>query len=351
MRLLLHRDIRLLGDRNAGAANAARLVGRKLGFAVGTVDVAKGMLVVLTARSLDDSTISPMIAGVAVVAGHNWPLFLMGRGGRGAAPAAGVLLALVPYVAIPLVLPGLLVLYVTRSATKTLAFFYILTILLSRLARRVLPAGGELAPGLPAAHRSLLPGAAGPGGTEPLPQPQAQAPARGRERQRASLALTSGRLIIRRKPLIACTPRKRGGEPIEPPTGPPVSRMEVHRQALARQPSPKAPTPTMIITMDTNLRARALRVSDSSITRHRELLSRVATTNKNRGRVAKEGRDQGHRPQTGGQQPQNNRHYGQKAFADHQQRQGVATSQGEEQLPPDPSPGKQAEHQRHANLL
>ena len=89
------------------------------------------MLVVLAARSLDDSIISPMVAGVTVVAGHNWPLFLLGRGGRGAAPAAGVLLALVPYVAVPLVLPGLLVLYMTRSATKTLAFFYILTILLS----------------------------------------------------------------------------------------------------------------------------------------------------------------------------------------------------------------------------
>ncbi len=131
VRVLRHRDIRLLGDRNAGAANAARLLGRRLGFAVGTIDVAKGALVVLMAQNLDNSLSAPMLAGLAVVAGHNWPLFLLGRGGRGAAPAAGVLLALAPYAAIPLILPGLLVLYLTRSTTKALAFYYILTIFLS----------------------------------------------------------------------------------------------------------------------------------------------------------------------------------------------------------------------------
>ena len=131
VRLRLRQDIRLLGDYNAGAANVARIAGRKLGIGVGAVDIAKGAVVVLAAQNLSDSTAAPLVAGVAVVAGHNWSVFLMGRGGRGAAPAAGVLLALVPYASLPLVAPGLLLLHLTKSSTKTLAFFYILTICLA----------------------------------------------------------------------------------------------------------------------------------------------------------------------------------------------------------------------------
>lgn len=131
VRLQLHQDIRSLGDYNAGAANVARIAGRRMGIGVGVVDIAKGAVVVLAAQNLSDSAAAPLVAGVAVVAGHNWPVFLMGRGGRGAAPAAGVLMALVPYAALPLALPGLLVLYLTRSTTKTLAFYYILTICLA----------------------------------------------------------------------------------------------------------------------------------------------------------------------------------------------------------------------------
>mgnify|MGYP003713132231 CR=1 FL=1 len=67
-----------------------------------------------------------MAAGVAALAGHNWPVHLGLRGGRGAATAVGVLLAALPALAIPLGLMALVVLYLTRSGIKSLGFFLVI---------------------------------------------------------------------------------------------------------------------------------------------------------------------------------------------------------------------------------
>ncbi len=123
-RLLKAQDIRRLGDNNAGAANVFRSAGRAAGVAVAVADVGKGVGVVLLARWWLDSTAAAMLAGGAAVAGHNWPVYLQLRGGRGAATGTGVLLALVPIAAVPLSLAGLVVLFVTRSATKAVACIF-----------------------------------------------------------------------------------------------------------------------------------------------------------------------------------------------------------------------------------
>ena len=124
-RLLKGQDIRQLGDRNVGAANVYRSVGPRAGLAVGTIDIAKGAVAVLLVKALVDSTAMDMAAGVAVLAGHNWPVHLGFRGGRGAATAVGVLLAALPALTIPLGLIGLVVLSLTRSGIKALGFFLV----------------------------------------------------------------------------------------------------------------------------------------------------------------------------------------------------------------------------------
>ena len=124
-RLLKGQNIRQLGDHNAGAANVYRSVGPKAGLAVGVIDIAKGAAAVLLVKGLADSTALEMAAGVVVVAGHNWPVHLRLRGGRGAATAVGVLLGILPALAIPLGLIALVVLYLTNSGTKSLGFFLI----------------------------------------------------------------------------------------------------------------------------------------------------------------------------------------------------------------------------------
>ena len=124
-RLLRGQDIRQLGDRNAGAANVYLSVGPRAGLAVGTIDIAKGAVAVLLVKGLVDSTGLEMAAGAAALAGHNWPVHLGLRGGRGAATAVGVLLAALPALAIPLGLMALVVLYLTRSGIKSLGFFLV----------------------------------------------------------------------------------------------------------------------------------------------------------------------------------------------------------------------------------
>ena len=124
-RLIKGQDLRQEGDRNPGANNAYRIIGPRVGVIVGALDVAKGAGAVLIAREIAGTTEAAMAAGLAVVAGHNWPIFLKLRGGRGAASAVGVFLALVPFVAMPLCAVGFVVLKLLKSTTAAVAIIMI----------------------------------------------------------------------------------------------------------------------------------------------------------------------------------------------------------------------------------
>jgi glycerol-3-phosphate acyltransferase PlsY len=89
-------DIRKVGDANVGAANVMRCLGFAPAAFTFSADVAKGALAILIARHLSGQESVVLFAGVAVVAGHNWPITLGFRGGRGAATTIGVLFALLP---------------------------------------------------------------------------------------------------------------------------------------------------------------------------------------------------------------------------------------------------------------
>jgi glycerol-3-phosphate acyltransferase PlsY len=89
-------DIRQVGGGNMGAVNVLREIGLVPGLLVLIADIAKGSLAVLVALWLDLSLILIFAAGFAVVVGHNWPVFLKFKGGKGAATTIGVLFALVP---------------------------------------------------------------------------------------------------------------------------------------------------------------------------------------------------------------------------------------------------------------
>jgi len=89
-------DIRQVGGRNLGALNTMREIGVAVGFAVLAADIAKGAAAVLIAQWLGLSLIWVFLVGFAAVVGHNWPVFLKFKGGKGAATIMGVLLALVP---------------------------------------------------------------------------------------------------------------------------------------------------------------------------------------------------------------------------------------------------------------
>ena len=89
-------DIRKIGGGNMGALNVIREIGWLTGSLVLFSDLCKGILAILIARWLGLQLLWVLIAGFAAVVGHNWPVFLKFRGGKGGATIMGVLLALVP---------------------------------------------------------------------------------------------------------------------------------------------------------------------------------------------------------------------------------------------------------------
>jgi len=89
-------DIRQAGGGNIGALNTAREIGLVPGFLVLIADAGKGALAVLVAFWLNLPLVLVFGAGMAAVIGHNWPVFLKFKGGKGAATTIGVLLALAP---------------------------------------------------------------------------------------------------------------------------------------------------------------------------------------------------------------------------------------------------------------
>ena len=118
-------DIRQEGDRNPGAGNVYRVLGPKVGMLVAVVDVGKGALAVAVAKLVMGNMAGEMAAGALAVAGHNWPIFLQLRGGRGAASTVGVLFVMLPGVSIRLGIVALVLLPIFRSATVGISLIMI----------------------------------------------------------------------------------------------------------------------------------------------------------------------------------------------------------------------------------
>ena len=109
--LVTGQDLRSVGSGATGATNARRALGTKWGTLVAQIDALKGLAAVLTARWLSDGDLTVALAGVAVIVGHCWPLWLRFRGGKGIATGAGVALGfswwgllLVPILVVPVAL-------------------------------------------------------------------------------------------------------------------------------------------------------------------------------------------------------------------------------------------------------
>ena len=90
-------DIRTVGSGNVGSTNVGRLMGKKWAVAVTLVDMIKGAAGFLLAKStgVTDPYILAMTA-FAGVCGHNFPLWLGFRGGKGVSSSYGVAFFLYP---------------------------------------------------------------------------------------------------------------------------------------------------------------------------------------------------------------------------------------------------------------
>jgi acyl phosphate:glycerol-3-phosphate acyltransferase len=95
-------DIRTKGSGNIGATNVLRVMGKKWGYAVFLLDFIKGWLPVKLALGwgialmVHPASAPGALAGLFVLLGHSFPVWLGFKGGKGMSSSGGVIIALFP---------------------------------------------------------------------------------------------------------------------------------------------------------------------------------------------------------------------------------------------------------------
>jgi glycerol-3-phosphate acyltransferase PlsY len=95
-------DVRTVGSKNIGATNVFRTVGKSWGLLAFLCDFLKGLLPTLACRIVcrDCFEWLPVAVGLACVVGHTLTVFMKFKGGKGVATAFGMMVALIPYLAL-----------------------------------------------------------------------------------------------------------------------------------------------------------------------------------------------------------------------------------------------------------
>ncbi|MCX6992369.1 MAG: glycerol-3-phosphate 1-O-acyltransferase PlsY [Kiritimatiellaeota bacterium] len=96
-------DIRAVGSGNIGATNVFRVLGKGWGILAFACDALKGFipvsvfpLLAKTFWAFDGATVLPLVCACLAIAGHNWPVYLRFKGGKGVATSVGALIGLAP---------------------------------------------------------------------------------------------------------------------------------------------------------------------------------------------------------------------------------------------------------------
>jgi len=101
-------DIRQHGTGKTGASNVYRTTSKWLAIPVALFDIGKGALMVWIAQLLDMGAVAQATVGLIAIAGHNWPIFLKFRGGRGIFTSLGVITILSPWLGLILLVTSYL---------------------------------------------------------------------------------------------------------------------------------------------------------------------------------------------------------------------------------------------------
>ncbi len=84
-------DIRKYGSGNVGASNVLAVVSKRWSIPVTVFDIGKGALTVWVAQRLGLEAYQQVTVGIVTIIGHNWPIFLGFKGGRGVFTTLGVI--------------------------------------------------------------------------------------------------------------------------------------------------------------------------------------------------------------------------------------------------------------------
>lgn len=93
-------DVRKIGSGNVGGTNALRAAGPLIGFTSMSLDILKSFLVVLVAKILGFDMMWVLFSGMIAVIGHDYPVYMKFKGGKGVASTLGFIFAINPLIAI-----------------------------------------------------------------------------------------------------------------------------------------------------------------------------------------------------------------------------------------------------------
>ncbi len=116
-KLFSHVDVRTIGSGNIGATNVLRAAGKKAAILTLLADALKGLIPVLLVKSFFHNDTATVLSGAAAVLGHNFPVYLKFKGGKGVATSYGVVLAVAPWTGLLCLLIWILVAYIWRYSS------------------------------------------------------------------------------------------------------------------------------------------------------------------------------------------------------------------------------------------
>ena len=126
VRLVKGVDIRKAGSGNVGALNTYHVSGFGPAMLVLLADTAKGVLAVGIPWLVGADYWVIFATTPSVVIGHNWPVFLGFRGGRGAAAILGISLIMVPLLTVASLVPSLLLMWLLRNVVVGAALGFVM---------------------------------------------------------------------------------------------------------------------------------------------------------------------------------------------------------------------------------
>ena len=90
-----NKDIRNYGSGNSGALNIWRSQNISSGALVLSIDLIKAISIALTGKNIEISEVGFYIGTVCSVLGHNYPVYLKFKGGKGVSVVAGITLVII----------------------------------------------------------------------------------------------------------------------------------------------------------------------------------------------------------------------------------------------------------------
>lgn len=123
-------DIRKVGDRNPGARNVYKNVGKLAGTLTFLIDFSKGFLPIFVFYRIFKKENLALISGIGSILGHDFPIFLKFYGGKSISTILGILFSLFPFEFIFSIFIFLIFFLLKKHFDQAIALFFVSFVLI-----------------------------------------------------------------------------------------------------------------------------------------------------------------------------------------------------------------------------